>query len=370
MRQFASSQPYLEHAPAWCSGYTAWLPEDIAPVRRVGYNLSSLERNRLIDPAAVEDFREATLLSNFTWRLLWADLDNRPDPESVAEAVRFAEAILVFVHGWDGSGEIWEDLPALAVSQNPRLIALVPDVNGFGGTPFRVDPPPVEKCNPPAIMDALQRWIDLIGVRSPQGADRVRPVVIIGHSMGGATLFFMDMERWRPREAGRIAAAPALLMNDRQRQSFYRTLGAGIQLTRLADLIDRISENIIAPRLIETLAGGGSERVLAEHERIYRSTPEGVIARTFAALGLLDARFEEPQWPDFLVYLGHRDVLVGLEPALELLADLNFDPASIRVALGDHYFFSIGKHADLHTKNRAMLLRDILAMARDLSPAE
>jgi pimeloyl-ACP methyl ester carboxylesterase len=362
----SDSQPArhtLPHAPEWAEGFTAWLPERVDPVRRVGYTLRDLVRRGLIDEAAAGEFHAETLLADFAWRLLWADENTVSDTESIGEALRTAEGIVVFIHGWDGSGDIWEDLPALVVQQNPRLVALVPDVNGFGGTPFSTDFPPIEKCDPPALIASVERWLDLLMLRSPEGAEIVRPFVFVGHSMGGASLFFLDESHWRPAEAGRIAAAPAILLNDRQRQNFYKALGTGIQISGMNSVFDRITENVLAPRMIEALAGWGSERVLAEHHRIYKNTHEGVIARTFAAMGMLEADLFRDSWPFFDVYLAHKDRLVGIATIMELLEEINFDPPQIHLALGDHYFFSIGEREALHTKNRAMLLDGILSMA-------
>jgi len=353
-------------APPWSSGFTAWLPERVSPVRRVGYTLRDLARRGLLDAEAVEAFCQETYLADFAWRLLWADADPRPDGESLAYALAQAEGVVVFVHGWDGNGDIWEDMPAQVLKKNPRLIALVPDVNGFGGTPFVTHTPPLDRCGPPAVMASLERWIDLLDLRGVLADGRLRPFTFVGHSMGGAALFFLDDSHWQPHEVGRIAAAPALLLNDRQRRRFYKTLSTGIHLSRLNDFIDRLAENVIAPRMIEALASGGSERVRAEHHRIYRVTPEGVVARTFAALGRLEAHFDQDEWPHFVVFLAHRDRLVGLQNTLELLESIHFHPAQIRLVLGDHYFFSVGCQASLHAQNRAMLIAEIMAMHRAL----
>jgi|YNPNPStandDraft_1061719.scaffolds.fasta_scaffold07034_2 pimeloyl-ACP methyl ester carboxylesterase len=350
----------------WSNGYAVWLPERIAPVRRVGYTLRDLARRGLMDEETVNAFFAETGLADFAWRMLWANEGCKLEAESVEDMVRRATGVLVFLHGWDGSGEIWEDLPALAVKADPCLIALVPDINGFGGTPFQEAVPPLDRCDPRAAMQAVERWIDLLGLRSAPKAKQRRPFVFVGHSMGGAALFFMDDSKWERAELGRIAVAPALLLNDRSRRRFYRTLGSGIMLTRSNDWIDRLAENVLAPRIINALAGHGSERVHAEHRRIYRSTPEGVVAQTFAAMGRLEAHFEQTEWPFFHVFLGHRDRLVGLQQTLDLLEEINFQPDQIRVALGDHYFFSIGRKAKRHAQNRAMLLEDILALMNEL----
>lgn len=362
---------YLEAPPAWAGGYSLSLPERVSPVKRVTYTLRDLVRRDLLDRRAVEAFSDSTLLDDFAWRLMWAHNDGLPELESISLRLCEAPGILVFIHGWDGSGEIWEDLPALALLQNPGMLALVPDVNGFGGSAFRVDDPPIGHCDPPAVMAAVEAWLELIGLRIPAGDGRgkvpVRPVVLVGHSMGGAALFFASEDAWHPDELGRIAAAPALLLNDRMRQRFYRALGTGIQLSGWNDFTDRLTTSLIAPRIIDTLTQWGSRAVRAEHYRIYRETPERVVARTCAAMGLLDVELSRQTWRNFVVYLAHKDRLVGLQPALELLEDLHFDPAHIRVALGDHYFFSLGTRPALHARNRAMLLDDITRMARSLA---
>jgi pimeloyl-ACP methyl ester carboxylesterase len=361
MNTSANHTCYLEKSPDWPSGYAAWLPKRVASIRSVGYTLIDLVRRGLIDADAVEQFSKQTLLADFAWRVLWVDEEKMPDAELLAERFQYAEGFLIFIHGWVGSGEIWEDLPALVLKQNPKLIALVPDVNGFGGTPFKTPLPPINKCDPPANMHAIELWLDMLGLRSD--GPYKRPFIFVGHSMGAASLFFLNAESWGPRESGRVALAPALLMNDRQRQRLYKTLGTGIRISGWSDTIDQFVERIIAPRLIATLAGPGSSlHVRAQHKRIFDVTPEGVIAQTFAAMGQLEARFDNKEWPDFVTFLGDKDVLVGLQPTLDLLLSINLLREQIRVVQGDHYFFSVGGAAEKHRRNRDLVVEDILAM--------
>ncbi len=354
---------YPDSTPDWPSGYSAWLPERTAPVRRVGYTLVDLARRRLMNAEAVIRFRDDTLLADFAWRVLWADTDNQPDAESVANKLRDAEGVIIFIHGWAGSGDIWEDLPALVVKANPRLVALIPDVNGFGGSPFSVNVPPINKCDPPANMRAIEAWIDLLGLRPKRHGSARRPFIFVGHSMSGASLFFLNDQNWKAGEAGRIALAPALLMNDRQRQLFYRTVGTGIRISGWNNLTDRLVETFIAPRFIERAAGEGSSlRVRAQHRKVFDMTPEGVIAQTFEAMGRLEARFDYPDWPNFIAYLADKDLLVGLRPTRELLMGIHFQAAQIREVDGDHYFFSVGSGNNAHARNRQQVIDDILAM--------
>lgn len=358
---------YLDHAPTWVSGHISWRPERKSPVRRLAYSLRNLAERELIDWDSFAMFCASTGLADFTWRIFWADEYRTPNEQSVANALRCAEGVLVFIHGWDGSGEVWEDLPAAAIQQNPGLVALVPDVNGFGGTPFASPMPSPAQCEPPALMAALEAWLEIIGLRNRAQMTGKRPHIFVGHSMGGAALFFLNTDRWASGEVGRIATAPALLLSDKQRQRFYQALGAGIRISAWSDLADQITEQVIAPIVIEALAGGASDFVRSEHQHVFRQTAQGVLAQTFAAMGLLSAELNQDEWPNFHVFLAHRDRLVGLSPTLNLLESLNFSAAQIRVALGDHYFFSIGKDAKQHSLNRDLLIADILAMQEELA---
>jgi pimeloyl-ACP methyl ester carboxylesterase len=211
-------------------------------------------------------------------------------------------------------------------------------------------------------MRAIEMWLDILGLRQKDSLHK-RPFIFIGHSMGGASLFFLDDAIWPPEEAGRVVLAPALLMNDRQRQRFYKTLGTGIRISGWSDTLDRWVEKVVAPRLIEALAGRGSSlHVRSLHKRIFDITPEGVIAQTFAAMGHLEAQFKKSSWSNFIAFLGDKDVLVGLQPTLQLLWDLNFRPEQIRTVAGDHYFFSVGGVVEKHAENRDLIVTDVLSM--------
>mgnify|MGYP001324339328 CR=1 FL=1 len=355
------NNPTLYRAPPWVNGFTAWLPERLAGVHSAGFTLLDLARRGLLSAETIDAFKDETGLADFAWRVYWSDGHAHSSTQAMADRLRLARGLVIFLHGWTGTGAIWEDLPAQVVARNPQTVALVPDVNGFGGTPFRSSLPLLEQCGPPALMHTVERWLDLIKVR-PEPRRGRRPLVYVGHSMSGAALFFLDECTLEQGDVGCIAAAPALLMNDRDRQRFYKTLGAGIRLTGLTGAFDRLAEAVIAPRVIEALAGGASDLVQAEHRRVYRATPQGVVARTFAALAELDADLSRESWPHFSVFLGEDDRLVGLEQALSLLETFHFRREQIHAMPGDHYFFSIGARSPDHAHNRERLLAEIIDM--------
>ena len=329
--------------------------ERVSGVYSASFDLNELTRRGAIKYEALESFKRVTKLENFSWRAMWT----RGAVAKAGGRANFlskARAVIIFVHGWDGSGAIWESLPAQVCAAENDCLILVPDVNGFGGSPFahpdRLTP---DQCNPQANMRALEKWLSTLKLL---GARREYPTVFVGHSMGGATLFYLNERLWSGRTVGRYAVAPALLLNDITKKSFYRALGAGIFAGNILAL-DKL-QNRIAPFIISHLIQGGSQAVLEEHKRIFKRTPKQTIARTFDAMGQAQRPKHSAEWQRFRVILGHSDRLVGIAAMLDLLASLGFTSRQVRVALGDHYFFSVSRKSQpLHRANHDIMFEDI-----------
>jgi len=277
--------------------------------------------------------------------------------------MRRARGFVLFVHGWDGGHAIWEQVPALVCAANPQLVALAPDVNGFGGSSFASDLPAVESCDPAANMAAVEGWIELLKLRSGRRATRRwRTITLVGHSMGGASLFYLDESRYRPHEVARLAVAPALLIKDTLRKGFYKALGVGIWAGSTTDTLGWLKTRL-APSIVELLIGDASQVVKDEHTRMFHATPNGVLAQTFFAMGAIPHQVKPRIWRHFQVVLGHKDRLVGVRPMLDLLEELCFTSDQVRVVLGDHYLFSVSNQSRrLHLRNREIVVEEILAL--------
>jgi len=347
----------------WTREHRTARQESTEDVVSTSYALSDVVQAGLIKQKDAADFRDQTGLADFAWRVFW--------PEEAITGRRYEEAmgrargVVVFMHGWDGSHAIWEQIPAMVCAANPRLVALAPDVNGFGGSPFVYELPPINACDPAADMAAVEHWVELLGLRSSARAKRrLRIVTLVGHSMSGAALFYLDESLWREHEVGRLAVAPALLLNDGMRKSFYKALGVGIWAGSAAETLGWLKERL-APSIVEMLIGAASQAVKAEHVRLFNATPKGVIAQTFFAMGATPHQVEPRRWRHFRVMLGHKDRLVGIKPMLDLLEELGFASNQVRVVLGDHYHFSVSNQSRrLHLRNRKILVKEILAMHR------
>jgi len=348
---------------SWVTGHRTVRQEATQGIVSAGYTLNTLAQADLIDRQRAAGFREQTDLTDFAWRVFW--------PQAAVEEGRYAEVMaraqgfVVLLHGWDGSHAIWEQIPALVCAANPRLIALTPDVNGFGGSPFADELPAIETCDPAANIAAIERWIELLGLRSSQRATRhPRIITLVGHSMSGAALFYLDESRWRRHEVARLAIAPALLINDTLRKGFYKTLGLGIWAGSTTNALGWLKSRLV-PSIAEALIGEASQTVKAEHVRVFNATPKGVLAQTFFTLGVAPRPVMPRRWRHFQVILGHSDRLVGVKPMLELLEELGFTSDQVRVLLGDHYLFSVSNQSRrLHLRNREIVVEEILALHR------
>jgi len=345
----------------WVGGHGAVRREATKGIVSTGYTLNALVQAGLIDQQRVACFRDQTGLADFAWRVFW--------PKAAVGRGRYAEAMarargfVVFMHGWDGSHAIWEQIPALVCAADSRLVALAADLNGFGGSPFANELPAIEACDPAANMAAVEHWIELLGLRSsPRATRRLRIVTLVGHSMSGAALVYLDESRWRRHEVARLAVAPALLINDALRKSFYKALGVTIWAGSTGDVLGWLKARL-APSAIKMLIGAASQAVKAEHVRIFNTSPKGVLAQTFFAMGAIPRPVKPRRWSHFHIVLGHRDRLVGVKPMLDLLEELGFTSDQLRVVLGDHYLFSVSNQSRrLHLRNRGAVVEDILAL--------
>jgi pimeloyl-ACP methyl ester carboxylesterase len=290
--------------------------------------------------------------------MLWADNGPTPDAE-LEDRIGEGQGYVVFMHGWTGNHAIWESVPAMVVRENKLLVALSVDHNGFGASPFAATPS-IDHCSPPAAMRVIEALVDILKLRRQPGQPNLKVINFVGHSMGGAALFYLNPINWRIGEETRMALAPALLLEDEVKRIFYTALGIGINLVNRIHLFEPI-ERAIKPQVLEALTVGSSQAVRQIHAEQYRLTARATTATTFMAMGLLHNREIPRRYDTFRVMLGHRDPLVGLVPMMDMLSSLEFPAANTRVVAGSHYFFSLGSDSVFqHAQNRELVVQDIL----------
>ncbi len=348
----------------WILGYKERRVGEVPNTWVADYSLVDLIEKGLINPDHGNTFLETAGLKDFFWQITWPEDYETPD-EFLVNAIGQARGYVIFVHGWTGNHLIWEDLPGMTVLSNRQLVAFSVDHNGFGQSRFVSSTPHTDKCNPPAAMETLQQWVDLIKIRRQPGQIGQRVIHFVGHSMGGATLFYLNPILWNYGEVTRYALAPALLLEDEMHQVFYTTLGIGIGILQRIPVLE-VFERFLKPSMLSTLLSGASDNVKALHSAQYNDTPRGITGATFLAMGRLQNREIAHDWELMRVMLGHRDPLVGLIDMMDLLMKLEFPAANIRVVPGTHYMFSVGHetpaNAWQHAQNRELVVQDILAL--------
>jgi pimeloyl-ACP methyl ester carboxylesterase len=349
---------------AWVRGYTVRGQGVVPNTYTAKYHLTDLIKKGLIDTDEGSSLLTAAGLEDFQWEVTWPEDFETPD-EFLEDRIANVQGYAIFIHGWTGNHTIWEELPGMTVMSNRRLVALSVDHNGFGVSRFIDKSPDLDACNPPAAMRVIQRWVDLLKIRRQPGSPNLKVVNFIGHSMGGATLFYLNPIFWSFAEETRYALAPALLLEDELHRAFFTTLGIGIGILQRIPVLDFV-ERFIKPGMVQALAAGASEFVKQTHSQQYEATPRGITGATFMAMGRLSDYEIARNWQLCRVMLGHRDRLVGLTDMMDLLSKMEFPAGNVRVVPGSHYMFSVGvenpQTAFQHAQNRELVVQDILEL--------
>ncbi len=344
---------------AWLRGYTERGEGDVPGTYYAIYRMTELVNQGYITPAEGRGLLLDNNLIDFVWEVTWADDHPTEDPE-LEYKIGEVEGYAIFMHGWTGNHLIWESIPGLVAGNNRRIVSISVDHNGFGESRFVRDTPTLEECCPPAAMKTIEEWVDILHIRRQPGQREPKVLNFIGHSMGGAALFYMNPLRWRVGEETRLALTPALLLDDDVKRIFYTAVGIGLSLVNAIRVFELV-ERVIKPQFMETVCAGASYFVKRAHLQQYQNTPRGTTAATFTAMGLLADREIARRYDLFRVTLGHRDSLVGLVPMLDMLSGMEFPSSNIRVVAGSHYLFSVGpENVYQHAQNRELVVADIL----------
>ncbi len=351
----------------WVNGYTFRTPGIVPNTYTATYHLTNLIKRGLVDVTSAREMLDDTGLTDFKWQITWPEDYPTPD-EDLLDRIGNVQGYAIFVHGWTGNHKIWEELPGMVCMANRRIVSIAVDHNGFGDSLFHTYTPELEMCNPPAAMRALEKWLDVVKLRRQPGDTQLKVINLVGHSMGGAMLFYANPLAWREGELTRYALAPALLLEAEQDRRFFTTLGVGISILQRVKFLEFV-ERFVKPSMLRNLCAGASDRVKEIHNIQYNETPRGITGATFMAMGLLKDYEIARNFEFFRVMLGHRDPLVDLTDMLDLLCKLEFPAAHTRVVAGTHYMFSIGSESSYnafqHVQARELVVEDILKLHDD-----
>ncbi len=343
----------------WAKGFSKREPGSLPNTQTATYRMSDLLAKNAIDNTLGRSMLIDSGLTDMVWRVTWAE-DYDVADEDLPGRFYDADGYVIFIHGWTGNHTVWEEMPEMIVRENRRLVALSLDHNGFGYSRFTNENPSLDSCCPPSAMSTVERWVNTLKIRRQPGDSNRKTINFVGHSMGGAALFYLNPMQWDIGEETRYALSPALLLNDTVHRAFFNAMGIGISIVDKLRIFESV-ENLIKPNMVNAVCEGSSNFVKQAHTAQYDETPRATTSATFRAMGLLHNWEIAHKWDLFRVMLGHKDTLVGLVPMMDLLSGLEFPAGHIRVVAGSHYMFSVGTDtAFQHAQNRELAVQDIL----------
>ncbi len=181
---------------AWCSrGRRVALPSP--ELMRLDCDLATLE-DSAERRAACQAFRDATGYAAFGWSIYGnvARLGPLDDPAALART----RELVVLLHGWLCTREVWQDIAQGVCRDNGSAVVLAPDVGGFGATRFSEVVPAPQHAAPSNLGRVLSHWLHLVGLDG-------LPLVVLGHSMSAIGILTLEDGELGPR-AVRIALTP------------------------------------------------------------------------------------------------------------------------------------------------------------------
>jgi hypothetical protein len=299
---------------AWASGADRVF--DLAPgIQRADYRLSALEAAGLIHYARCAEFRSRTGYADFGWSVLGRS--NRLG--SITEPTAYARAgeLAVMLHGTFCDREAWMGMAPLICRDQGQTLVLVPDLSGFGASPFDVRVAP-EKLGPRPLLDAVLAWLELLSVRE-------LPSVLVGHSYAATALLTATDEELGPRTS-RVALTPVFPDAD-----FMLRWGLRLVMPLTLGLSTMPRARALLSRVLFSKAGGAKVYSREDRERMrqhFLRLPVATLITKMQALSRI-----RPAPGDRLercgIVLADRDPIARLGISLAALERMGVPPSRI-----------------------------------------
>ncbi len=330
---------------AWCTG--AHATRMLAPdLMRADFRLGDLVRAQLVPLPDAAALLEHTCLDDIGWSMYGCStrLGRLDDAAMLARA----SEVVVLLHGWAGTREVWRNVAAAICRDNAQAIVLTPDVYGFGETRFRSARPTLAQAGARGVLDMTCAWLELLRLKE-------FPTVLVGHSLTAVAVMLADDTTVGPRSS-RIAVNPVVP----QYLPAYRRSARMTQL--VAGSIGRIAP--LRPWLARQFAGrspAARQLTLAVRDdfvRNFLSLSPALVPRMFKALLALPPFEPGAGQERLLLVLGANDELITEESVAAAAAALDLHPAQIvRLATGGHHpHLEVEAHPEWTARNAAELV--------------
>jgi serine/threonine protein kinase len=343
---------------AWSAAPVA--VSQISPeIARADYTLGALAKAGLLSAEAVERFRDTTGYAELGWSL-YAHT-SRLGPISHSSLIARASDVIVLAHGALCTRRVWRALAAALCRENAQAIVLVPDLIGFGQSPFDPERFRAEHATPRALADAQLAWLDMLGVRE-------LPTVLVGHSVAGAALLCVSDELLGERTS-RIAVTPVFPFVDWRLRLTLRVSGFLLRtLCRFEPLRRLVGRLLLHSPDIRAYAPEERAQI---RERFLEVPPSALAALTSAVARAVPHASD--RLDRCLIVVGKDDPLVPEAQVLAALGRLGIPRRSLhRLASGGHVpHLESDAHPEWTLRNvdqLARLVESMLLSAREGTP--
>jgi serine/threonine protein kinase len=303
---------------------TPRVSENLGPdLVRGDYRLRELASCGRLEPERVARFLDGAGLADLGFSIYASSprLGELSDPDLLA---RVAE-VIVLVHGSTSSRNVWRLLAPSLCRDNALSLVLVPDLHGYGETPFAAAKPSREhlalRSNAQNVL-GLCRLLGLVDL----------PTVLVGHSMGAMSLLTLD-DSDVDAQVARVLINPMYIEHDaRLRRGMLSMAKLARAVGRFPWLRRKLTRYFCTTGPAEQLTREDQEEMI----HLSLAVTPGVVAGVCEALGSVE--FKRGRQRRVALLCGVDDPWTRDQALLDrATSDIGIDPAHIHLlASGGH----------------------------------
>jgi serine/threonine protein kinase/pimeloyl-ACP methyl ester carboxylesterase len=288
------------------------------------YRLGQLAAQNLISAAKTNEFFKSSGYAEmgFSVYASTARLGSINDPLCLARATD----VVVLVHGWAATREVWGHVAPAICRDNAQAIVLVPDFWGFGESIYS-SAPTVEQLALVRACEVLRQWLALLGIDG-------LPRVIVGHSLS-ATALMLSNDDDMGATTSRVALSPILPAYS---EEYRKRVRLGVHAAGTIGLIPVVHRWLLrrlsrdAPsmqELSEDVREKMAATAIAAHSALFRTMFRSVLAT---------GRFDKRAQRRMMLLIGQNDPLITENALTNAIEDLGFSNGQVvHLATGGHY---------------------------------
>lgn len=325
-------------------------------LERTDTRISELVRGGQVDEDAWQEFQAQTSYAEFGWAMYGRP--GRLGSLDTAAAVARASEVVVLLHGWGCTRDVWARIAQQLCRDNAEVLVLTPDVQGFGESVFDQPWPSRPHTAPDGFYTAIKHWLALLGLHD-------LPTVIVGHSMAGIAVLAGE-DAPDTRRPYRVSIAPPWL-STRPLMWWWVKIGTLllIALSYLGPAFRLVTDSVSMGKTSDRIAPHVRTEMIHNMRRIDRT----VLGRIAQGIGLgLEPSAEAIHRT--IIIAGDEDPMLTADPIFAAAARIGIPRSHVRVlSTASHYpHIEDPEHPEHTARNSAEIVAcidDLLMSCRD-----